>query len=84
MPSLGMPLNPVGQEQTGSDPDTEQIALGPQESGIAHGSQPDPPSVVEIRMIGGNGVTTRSVVDEMKLPIVDGVRVVVDRNLGES
>ena len=40
--------------------------------------------MVEIRMMGGNGVTTRSVVDEIKLPIVEGVRVVVDRNLGDS
>ena len=81
VPSRGMPLNPDGQVQTGSEIRVVHIALGPQESGMAQGSYPfEPPSVVDTSMTGANGVagavSTSSKSSKFGL-------TVLDRNLGE-
>ena len=41
IPSRGMPLNPDGHVQTGSELRDLHMALGPQASGMAQGSYPE-------------------------------------------
>ena len=82
IPSRGMPLNPVGQEQTGSDKRVVHTAFGPQESGMAHGSYPEfePPSVVDTRTTGAKGVAGTVSTSSKSSKLGAGV---LDLNLGE-
>ena len=89
-----MPENPEGHEQIGSEFLVVQMALGPQESGIAHGSYPDlPDEGVEINTTEGMGVmgvvrgrvlTEMALVSSSSSSVSKSGILVVARNFGEK
>ena len=88
-----MPENPEGHEQIGSEFLVVQMALGPQESGIAHGSYPRPDEGVEISTTEGMGVmgvvrgrvlTEMALVSSSSSSVSKSGILVVARNFGEN
>ena len=89
-----MPENPEGHEQIGSEFLVVQMALGPQESGIAQGSYPDlPDEGVEINTTEGMGVmgvvrgrvlTEMALVSSSSSSVSKSGILVVARNFGEN